>query len=76
MALVCVFLFGGVDGNNVLIPYDSAGYTQYAAVRTSGSGIQIAQSALLPIQSAYCVGPTPASQVNVVAAAVSVLAFA
>ena len=49
-ALVCVFLFGGMDGNSVLIPYDSAGYAQYAAVRTSGSGIQLAQSALLPIQ--------------------------
>ena len=49
-ALVCVFLFGGMDGNSVLIPYDSAGYAHYAAVRTSGSGIQLAQSALLPIQ--------------------------
>lgn len=51
-ALVCIFLFGGVDGNNVLIPYDSAGYAQYAAVRTPGSGIQLAQSELLPIQPA------------------------
>jgi uncharacterized protein (DUF1501 family) len=56
-ALVCVFLFGGVDGNSVLIPYDSAGYAQYAAVRTSGSGIQIAQSALLPIQPAGTATP-------------------
>jgi uncharacterized protein (DUF1501 family) len=49
-ALVCVFLYGGVDGNSVLVPYDNAGYGQYAAVRTSGSGLQLAQSALLPIQ--------------------------
>jgi uncharacterized protein (DUF1501 family) len=48
-ALVCVFLFGGVDGNNVLVPLDSAGYGQYAAVRGASSGIQLTQSELLPI---------------------------
>jgi uncharacterized protein (DUF1501 family) len=51
-ALVCVFMFGGNDGNNTLIPLDSAGYGQYAAVRTTASGIQLAQSSLLPIQPA------------------------
>ncbi len=51
-ALVCVFLFGGNDGNNTVIPFDSAGYGQYAAVRTAASGIQLAQSSLLPIQPA------------------------
>jgi uncharacterized protein (DUF1501 family) len=49
-ALVCMFLFGGNDGNNTIVPYDTAGYAQYAAVRSSTSGIQLAQSALLPIQ--------------------------
>jgi uncharacterized protein (DUF1501 family) len=49
-ALVCVFLFGGVDGNNVLIPADTAGYGQYAAVRNAASGIQITQDELLMIQ--------------------------
>jgi len=49
-ALVCVFLYGGVDGNNLVIPMDSAGYAQYAAVRTTASGVNLAQSALLPIQ--------------------------
>ena len=49
-ALVCVFLFGGNDGNNTVIPIDSAGYAQYATVRTAASGIQLAQSSLLPIQ--------------------------
>ena len=29
-ALVCVFMFGGNDGNNTLIPIDTAGYGQYA----------------------------------------------
>src|SRR3954470_14678434 len=49
-ALVCVFLFGGMDGNNVLVPIDTAGYGQYAAVRTAASGIRLQQDALLPIQ--------------------------
>ena len=51
-ALVCVFLFGGNDGNNTIVPYDAAGYAQYAAVRAASSGIQLAQSSLLPIQPA------------------------
>src|SRR5450631_1967116 len=49
-ALVCVFMFGGNDGNNTLIPIDTAGYAQYAAARPAASGINLAQSALLPIQ--------------------------
>jgi uncharacterized protein (DUF1501 family) len=49
-ALVCVFMFGGNDGNNTIVPIDTAGYANYAKVRTPASGIQLAQSALLPIQ--------------------------
>ena len=49
-ALVCVFLYGGVDGNNLVVPMDTAGYAQYAGVRTTASGVNIAQSQLLPIQ--------------------------
>ena len=49
-ALVCVFMFGGNDGNNTVIPLDSAGYAQYAAARPAASGIQLAQASLLPIQ--------------------------
>ena len=49
-ALACVFLYGGVDGNNLVIPADAAGYAQYAAVRTVASEINIAASALDPIQ--------------------------
>jgi uncharacterized protein (DUF1501 family) len=48
-ALVCVFLFGGVDGNNVLVPLDTAGYGDYAKVRGATSGIQLTQAELLPI---------------------------
>jgi Uncharacterized protein conserved in bacteria len=49
-ALVCVFLYGGMDGNSLVVPMDTAGYAQYAAVRTTASGLNIAQSALLPVQ--------------------------
>jgi uncharacterized protein (DUF1501 family) len=56
-ALVCVFLFGGNDGNNTVVPYDAAGYAQYAAVRSAASGVQIAQAELLPIQPAGSATP-------------------
>jgi uncharacterized protein (DUF1501 family) len=56
-ALVCVFLYGGMDGNNLVVPMDSAGYAQYAAVRPAASGVNIAQSALLPIQPANTATP-------------------
>jgi uncharacterized protein (DUF1501 family) len=55
-ALVCVFLFGGMDGNNVVIPMDSAGYAAYSGVRTVASGINLAQSTLLQIQPASTAG--------------------
>jgi len=51
-ALVCVFLFGGVDGNNLVVPLDPAGYAAYAAVRTPASGINLTEAQLLPIQPA------------------------
>jgi len=49
-ALVCVFMFGGNDGNNTVIPIDASGYGQYAAARPVSSGINLAQASLLPIQ--------------------------
>jgi uncharacterized protein (DUF1501 family) len=56
-ALVCIFLYGGVDGNNVLIPADSAGYGQYSAVRTVASGINLPLASLNTIQPLS--SPTP-----------------
>jgi uncharacterized protein (DUF1501 family) len=56
-ALVCVFLFGGNDGNNTVIPFDTTGYGQYATVRTAASGINLAQSSLLPIQPSNTTTP-------------------
>jgi uncharacterized protein (DUF1501 family) len=46
-ALVCVFLFGGNDSNNMVIPYDN--YGSYSAVRTAASNINIPQAQLLQI---------------------------
>jgi uncharacterized protein (DUF1501 family) len=45
-ALVCLFLNGGNDANNLIIPYDSAGYQAYAAAR---SNLALPQTGLLPI---------------------------
>lgn len=45
-ALVCIFLYGGNDSNNLLIPYDNASYADYAAARTV---LAIPQANLLPI---------------------------
>jgi uncharacterized protein (DUF1501 family) len=47
-ALVCVFLDGGNDGNNSVIPNYNEGYDQYAAARTS-QGLAIPRANLLPI---------------------------
>src|SRR5438876_3716321 len=48
-ALVCIFLAGGNDGNNMVVPLDAAGYGAYAAVRNA-AGLAIAQASLLPLQ--------------------------
>ena len=34
-ALVCVFLYGGNDANNLLMPRSGADYSLYAAARTA-----------------------------------------
>ncbi len=49
-ALVCVFLFGGNDGNNTVIPLDSAGYANYYNVRGTQLGLQ--QSVIKPLNEA------------------------
>jgi len=47
-ALVCVFLAGGNDGNNMVIPLDSSGYNAYSTVRST-SGLSLPSETLLPI---------------------------
>ena len=48
-ALVCVFLFGGNDGDNTLIPYSQNDYNAYATAR---SAIALPRTDLLPITPA------------------------
>ena len=50
-ALVCVFLYGGNDGNNTIIPLTGAEYAAYSAVREPG-GVAIAQSNVVPLDQA------------------------
>ncbi|MGA2018871.1 MAG: DUF1501 domain-containing protein [Opitutaceae bacterium] len=45
-ALICLFLYGGNDSNNMLVPTDSTNYQLYA---TDRSVLALAQSSLLPI---------------------------
>jgi uncharacterized protein (DUF1501 family) len=45
-ALVCIFLYGGNDSNNLLVPYDPADYASYVAARL---GLALPQNTLLPI---------------------------
>ncbi len=45
-ALVCVFLFGGNDSNNMIVPMSSAAYASYLQTR---SVLALPQASLLPI---------------------------
>src|SRR6202140_1595287 len=45
-ALICLFLYGGNDANNVIIPHDNSGYASYAAARGI---LAIPQASLLPL---------------------------
>jgi uncharacterized protein (DUF1501 family) len=48
-ALVCVYLSGGNDANNMVIPADTAGYNLYASARGGATGIAIPQNQLIPV---------------------------
>jgi uncharacterized protein (DUF1501 family) len=63
-ALVCVYLFGGNDGNNMLVPLDGPRYGKYAALRSaSGLALSGAANTLLPARSATVQAvPDPVSQ--------------
>lgn len=45
-ALVCIFLFGGNDSNNMIVPNDPTGYQNYSKLRVN---LALPQSSLLPI---------------------------
>lgn len=44
-ALVCIYLYGGNDGNNVIVPMDSARYSAYQSLR---GGLALSGNKLLP----------------------------
>jgi uncharacterized protein (DUF1501 family) len=48
-ALVCLFLFGGNDSNNMLVPYDQPGYDTYLGARGE---IALTRESLLPLTQA------------------------
>ena len=48
-ALVCVFLFGGNDANNLIVPNDTASYGLYLTARGGATGIAIPQTELISI---------------------------
>jgi uncharacterized protein (DUF1501 family) len=54
-ALVCVFLFGGSDANDMLIPTDDAGYAAYSGVRRN---IAIPRTNLLQAVGNYGLPPS------------------
>lgn len=49
-ALVCIFLFGGNDSDNMVIPYDD--YDRYAAVRSGPTTVNIPRANLLSMAPA------------------------
>ena len=59
-ALMCVFLFGGMDCHDTVLPYDQASYNQYASIRSSllqsyaalPGGSNRSRQALLPLDPA------------------------
>ncbi len=55
-SLVCVFLYGGNDPYNTVVPTDATGYAQYLSARGS---LSIAQETLLPLNG-QSVGLHPA----------------
>lgn len=58
-ALVCIFLFGGNDGNNTIIPYEQNAYNQYLTLRgglSTAGGLGIARDTLLPVTPANATG--------------------
>lgn len=55
-ALVCIFMYGGNDHSNTVVPYDAANYALYAQSRTN---LALANNTLLPL-----VTPTNPSMVG------------
>jgi uncharacterized protein (DUF1501 family) len=52
-ALVCLFMYGGNDGNNLIVPTDAAAHAAYARAR---SNLALPRETLLPLQLAQTGG--------------------
>jgi uncharacterized protein (DUF1501 family) len=52
-ALVCIFLFGGNDSNNLIVPMDTSRFSLYQAARGNPStgGLGLTKSSLVPLNS-------------------------
>lgn len=61
-ALVGVFLFGGNDGSNSIVPTDTAGYNLYAQGRGS---LALAKSSLVPLDGKYGLHPRLSGLANI-----------
>jgi uncharacterized protein (DUF1501 family) len=61
-ALVCVFLYGGNDYGNTVVPYDNTNYDLYSTIRgganRAAGGIALGQAALTPTRLTPSVAPT------------------
>src|SRR2546427_1058282 len=61
-ALVCIFLFGGNDSNNLIVPMDSR-FSQYQTARggTATGSLALSQSSLHPLGSTGAYGMHPSA---------------
>lgn len=61
-ALVCIFLYGGNDGNNVVLPTDSNGYAAYLQARgvAGAGGLSLDRSAIVDLAGPHALGLHPA----------------
>ena len=55
-ALVCIFMDGGNDSNNMVVPRDSYYTNQYAIARPQSSGLQLPLGSLLPVNNPPSLG--------------------
>jgi uncharacterized protein (DUF1501 family) len=55
-AMVCIFLDGGNDSNNMVVPRDSYWTNQYAVARPSSSGLQIPSGNLVALNNPPALG--------------------
>lgn len=53
-ALVCIFLAGGNDANNWIVPTDTTTYNQYSAIRAN---LTLPSASLLPLYQSGTAGP-------------------